>query len=302
MLESPRFPDCVSIHAVMVPFYKTGVIGLASGFKKKNREWAIGLHRFDFAHVGLDQESHEQLRRFFHANGGMEGEFRVKDASDYKTTLTDGVLLPVEDSMVTGGAGVGYGTRVFMASKAYVAGAKVSYRWLQKLVAGTFTVYRGASPLTVGVGAGNIGVDPNTGLITFVPDQSKTIGSHTPGADHVFVVSGGAFSPNVTVGQRVYLAGITGTAASILNGFSHEVTGVSTTTITIATNTVGLTASGGTAELYPQDSETLSIVTEFDVPCMFSSDEATFQVLDKNLVTLWYEWSGINLEEVRIPL
>ena len=302
-LESPRFPECISIKAVMRPTYRTTVVALASGYKKKNREWSEGLHSFDFSHNALIEAEHIELRDFFHANAGMDGEFRVKDYTDYTTSLTDGVLLPIEDSRIAGTTSGPYGTKTYVLAKAYVAGAKVSFRFLQKPVVGTTTVYRNGSPVTVGAAAGEIALDTTTGIVNFVADQSQNIISHTPGASHVFVVTA-AFSPNVAIGQRVYIDGVTGTAGAVLSGFSHVVTNVSTSTITISTSTVGLSVTlDGTARLFAQTTETLAVVTEFDVPCMFSSDAAELEVIDKRGGgDLIYAWSGINLEEIRIPL
>jgi hypothetical protein len=172
---------------------------------------------------------------------------------------------------------------------------------LQKLVPGTVSVYRGGV-LQVDGSPGDIQIDETTGKIDFEVDETKGISSHGIGANHNFVVSG-AFSPNFVTGGRVYVTGITGTAASILNGIAHELLSVSGTTLTTTTDTTGLTATGGTAWYYPQPSETLTIVCEFDVPCIFSSDEASFDLFQKTPDgEYYYQWTGINLEEDRLAL
>ncbi len=301
-LETPRFPECVSLGALSRPRYKSNIIMLASGAKKANIDWATGIHSFDFTHGAMNQTQHDSILNFFHAIQGRGNQFRVKDYSDYSTTISNGVLVPVMSGRVVGTAGIGYGVTSYVLAKVYSAGALATYRLLQKPVSGTTTVYRNGSAITIGGGAGNISaVDSVTGQLSFVADQTKGISSHSVGATHALTVSS-AFSPNFTAGQRIYITGVTGTAATLLNGLSHLITNVASAVITISTTTTGRTASGGTAYFYPQANDDLKVVTEFDVPCRFTSDEAAFEAFEKTKTTLLYNWSGINLEEERIDL
>lgn len=300
-LETPRFPKCVSLGALSKPRYKTNVIPVASGYKSKNIEWAQGLHSFDFSHNVMTQFQHDSLLDFFHAIQGMGNTFRVHDPGDYQTTISNGVLIPISVAAAAGTPGAGYGVNTYLAGKKYTAGALTTYRWLQKLVSGTSVIYRNGSPVTVGVAAGNIAINADTGYITFVADQTRSISSHTVGATHVFTLAT-AFSPNLVVGGRIYVSGISGTAATTLNGLSHTITNVASNVITVSAVTTGLTATGGTASFFPQSTDALTLVTDFDVPCMFSSDEANFELFEKNATEYFYRWSGINLEEDRIAL
>ncbi len=299
-LETPRFPSCVSFGAITGPTFSSVRTVVASGFDDVLIRYEQPLHRFVLEHANRTQLEHDTLLDFFNAVKGMGHRFRVKDYADYSVTAANGFLKPLHGSLLADGdSGEGYGTATYLLQKAYTAGALTTYRNIQKPVA-TVAIYRGGVQQIL---AAQYVINYTTGIVTFVADQDEGISSHTPGASHVFVL-GVAFSPNVTVGQRVYLTGVTGTAAATLNGKSHEVTNVSTTTITIETSTVGLTASGGVAALYPQDNETLRWVGEFDVPCRFLSDEASFDIVDRagDEGGLLYSWSGINLTEVRIAL
>lgn len=303
-LETPRFPECVSFGALSKPRYKTNTVPLASGYKSRNIEWAQGLHSFDFSHNALLPAAHTELLNFFHALQGAGHQFRVKDFGDYQTSATTGILIPLHGSSAdtpVGSVGLGYGARTYLAGKKYVSGALTTVRWLQKLVSGSVTVSRGGSPLTVGASPGQIAIDTATGKIAFVADQSRAISSQTVGASHVMTFTS-AFSPNFTVGQRIFIDGVTGTAATALNNKSHAITVVSSATITIATSTAGLTAANGSGYFYPQAAEALTVVCEFDVPCVFSSDEASWEILDKSRGDFVYRWSGINIEEDRIAL
>ncbi|MBA3353335.1 MAG: DUF2460 domain-containing protein [Pyrinomonadaceae bacterium] len=300
-LETPRFPECVSLGALVKPRYKSNVIMLASGAKRANIEWANGLHSFDFTHGAMDQTQHDSILNFFHAIQGRGNQFRVKDYSDFSTDIDTGILVPISAGRVVGTVGAGYGVIGYVVAKLYSSGALATYRLLQKLVSGT-VFYRNGSPITIGGGPGSIvAIDTTTGQVNFVPDQTRGISAHAVGAAHQLTVST-AFSPNFVIGQRVYITGVTGTAATTLNNLSHAITNVAGAVLTISTATTGLTATGGTAEFFPQVTDTLRVVTEFDVPCRFSSDEAAFEIFEKTGTTLLYRWSGINLEEERIDL
>ena len=122
--------------------------------------------------------------------------------------------------------------------------------------------------------------DALTGLLVFGADQSKAISSHTVGASHVFTLAS-AFSPNLLVGGRIFVTGVTGTAATVLNDLSHAITNVSSAVITTSTVTTGLTASGGTALFYPQPTEALDFSCEFNVPVRFDVDQFDAVIVDK---------------------
>ncbi len=303
-LESPRFPSCVSFGAITGPTFSTVRTVVASGFDDVLIRYEQPLHRFVLEHANRTQIEHDALLDFFNAVKGMGHRFRVKDYADYICTQSNGVLKPLHDVLTVGTSGLGYGTPTYLLQKKYTAGALTTYRNINKPV--TVTLYRGGVAITAGVGAGQVSnIDSTTGKITLVADQTRAITAHTPGASHVFTMAT-AMSPTLLAGMRIYLTGVTGTAADELNGLSHAITNVAGagTLITIGTTTTGLTASGGTAEFYPQTSDTLTWAGEFDVPCRFLSDEASFEIVERagDEGGLLYSWSGINLTEVRIAL
>lgn len=301
-LESPRFPECVSLGAMAKPRYKSNVIVLASGAKRANIEWANAIHSFDFTHGVMDQTQHDSILNFFHAIQGRGNQFRVKDYSDYYTVASTGVLVPVVSTRVVGTVGQGYGVGTYAVAKLYSSGALATYRLLQKLVSGTTSFYRNGSAITIGASPGNISaLAPNTGQVTFVADQQRNISSHAVGSIHQITLAS-AFSPNLATGGRVFITGVTGTAATKLNNLSHEIYSIGGAVISLTTSTTGLTATGGIAYYYPQAADLLTVVTQFDVPCRFSSDEASFEMFEKTGAGLLYRWSGINLEEERIDL
>jgi uncharacterized protein (TIGR02217 family) len=300
-IETPRFPDCVAFGALVTSAFLNEKVVVASGFKQVNVIRSAPLLRFGFSRNGLTQIQHDELREFFNAVKGSGYQFRVKDHSDYSVTSDNGYLQPFELEAFVGASGVGYGTPKLIAQKVYTAGSLSTYRDLVKLL-GTPIVYKNGSPLTVGVAAGNYAINVNNGQVTLVADQTRSINSHVTGSDHQIVLAS-AFSPNFSVGQRVYITACTGADAATLNDQSHELTGVSGSTLTLATDTTGLTISAGVASMFPQASDTMRIACEFDVWCRFTSDEASFEIIDKqHRTSLLYRWSGIDLEEEVLPL
>jgi hypothetical protein len=187
---------------------------------------------------------------------------------------------------------------VYKLKKRYTRGAYSIDRDITKPVAGRLTVYRGGVAVVEGAGAGQIALADLTGQATFVADQTRAITTHTPGASHVLDLAS-AFSPNLAIGGRVYLSGVTGTAADVLNGLSHSITNVAADVITISTTTTGLTATTGNAYYYPQPTETLTAAGEFDTPMRFTADEANIETVGRNPGGLLYQWTGIDLLEVR---
>ncbi len=300
-LETPRFPGCVSFGAVSGPGFSTVRSVVASGFDDVLIRYEQPLHRYTFEHANRTQTEHDSLLEFFMAVKGMGHRFRVKDYTDYLVTIANGVLKPLHGALSVGTSGVGYGTPSYVLQKKYTAGALTTYRDIFKPVSGTVVIYRGGVAVTVGGLAGNIAIDTTLGKITFVEDQSRAISSHTTGATHVFTLAS-AFAPNLAIGQRIFVVGTGGTAATRLNNLSHVITNVAAGVITVSTVTTGLTATGGVAYYYPQAGEALSWSGEFDVPVRFLSDEASFEIVDRGGGSLLYSWSGINLTEVRIAL
>ena len=298
-LESPRFPERISIGAVVGPAFSTDVLVLRSGDESRNANWANARARFDVTQGGKTEAENKALVEFFRRVKGRAYGFRFKDWSDYQVTTAEGGLRGLHGTVQAGGFQSGYGVPSYQLQRRYGSGGYLEDRDIRKPVSGTVAVRRAGVAVTVGAGAGQIAIDTTTGVVTFVADQTRSVSSHTVGASHVVTLAS-AFSPNVAVGGRIYLTGVTGTAAALLNDRSHAVTNVATNVITIGTTTTGLTATGGTAALYPQPAQALDWSGEFDVPVRFDSDEARITVIDRSPVGLMYSWEGIGIVEIRV--
>lgn len=264
-IESPRFPDKIAYQSVGGPVLRTAVVETLSGREYRNSRWSQSLRRYDIAHTGKTQAEIEELIAFFEAVAiGRANLFRFKDWADYAMTVANGGL----------SYGFGTGGPTHQLRKVYTSGSNLRYRDIRKPVSGTVACFRNASPITVGVAAGNIAIDATTGLVTFVADVSQAITGHTPGASHVFTTASDL--TGLIIGSKVYLTGVTGTAAATLNSVIHTIsnkTGAGPYTWTISTATTSLTASGGTAAKYPQPADVLTASCEFDTPVRFDTDE-----------------------------
>lgn len=297
-IETPRFPDRISANAQRKRITSTQVVQLASGLEITNRNWTQKLRQYDIGSAVRSAADYDVILRWFEALDGPADAFRFKDWGDFEVVTANGVLWPVNGGVRVGAAGAGFGVPTYQLAKRYSVGAKNSDRDIRKPVSGTVAVRRAAGAVTVGGGAGQIAIDSTTGLITFVADQTRSVSSHTVGASHQVTLAS-AFSPNLVVGGRLWLTGVTGTAASLLNGVPLQITNVSAAVVTVAVNTTGLTATAGTASFFPQPTQALDWSGQFDVPVRFASDELDDVVLMMSGGGAIAEASSILLREIR---
>ena len=299
-LESPRLSVKISFGAQGGPTFDTEIVQVRSGFEKRNTDRVQALHKYEIGLTVRKKSEFDLIRDHFLAVRGMLDGFRFKDFADFQVTTSNGRPIPLHSTTQVGTAGAGYGTPSYQLAKLYTAGANTFLRDIQKPVSGTLILRRATVTMTVGVGAGQYAIDTATGIVTIVADQSRSISSHTPAASHVFTLAS-AFSPNLAIGGRIYVTGVTGTAATLLNDLSHAVTGVSSAVITTSTNTTGLTASGGTAYYYPQPTEALDFSCEFDVPVRFDTDGFDAVIVQKQFAgELLLEMPSVPLCEIRV--
>jgi uncharacterized protein (TIGR02217 family) len=261
-IETPRFPADISYGSSGGPEYRTSIVELLSGYEVRNKDWLHPRARYTITQDVKSPAQMYTLLKFFNSVAhGRFNSFRFKDWADYIVLITEGLL----------DAGVGSGIPAYQFYKRYASDSETYDRKIAKLVSGTVTVYRDAAPVTFGAGAGEVALNYNTGLATFVADASASITGHTPGASHIFTTT--ADLSMLGVGDKVYITGTTGTAATLLNNLAHTITDkTGTYTWTLGTVTTGLTASGGTAAAYPQADEALTFGAEFDTPVRFDTD------------------------------
>lgn len=281
--ETPRFPVTISYGATGGPAYKTEVVISSAGYESRNQSWGAALASYDVAHGLKNQVELSELLTFFRNAKGRAHSFRFKDWTDFNLIATESSLTLVSGSVSQ-----------YQTNKTYTINPETrEIRIIRKPVPGTFALYESATLLTQGAGAGNYTVNTATGVVTLVAKQTRGVSTHVVGTGHIFTLAS-ALSPNVTVGQKVSVSGVTGTAATLLNGLPLTVTVVSGADIAVSVNTTALTASGGTLSLFTQ-SDSLTASTEFDVPCRFDTDSMKVNIEFYNS----YTWGQIPVIEVR---
>lgn len=270
------------------------------GYQTVNVIWWNSLRKFEFGFVPMLPDEWAILEGLFEVTAGGAYGFLMQDPKDSKVALGQGELMAY-NGVALGPSGVGYGEPSYQLMRVYsVIGSprKTARRITRPRFA---TATRNGTPLTAGAGAGNISLNTQTGIVTFVADSSQAVSSIATGADTVVNFSGGAgIVADLDVGERVYLAGLAGSAAAALNGMSHEITAKGASSLTIDTVTTGLAATGGTAYKYPQADDVLEWSGNFYVPVHFDNDNLDWDMLrsgtfDDRLVGA----SGVVLMEVR---
>lgn len=284
-------PETIRLGLVGGPTFLTETGITKGGWSSRNIARSVALRKWRIEYV-KGRADFDSLLALFHVVYGSAIPFRVRDPLDYEVTSTTGLM----------GAGVGTGLPTYQLVKRYSVGSNHYTRDIVKPRSSGFTGHRGASPLTVGASPGNISVSTTTGIVTFVADDSESIIGHTIGASHQFTTANDI--AGLGIGDKVYLSGIAGSAADLLNGLAHtisnKVVGSPTEYVwTISTSTAGsptLTASGGTGYAYPQADEALTWAGTFDVPAAFATDEFVAEALGNDLFSV----TNMLLEEVRV--
>lgn len=274
------------------PEWSTDVVTVASGYEHRNANWAQMRGRWELGERRVTQAELDALLDFFTIAKGRANGFRLLVRGDYEATVSNGRL---------GTGAVGTGLAAYDLYRRRSLGGDMHDRRIVKPA--SVTVYRGGVAVTAGVNPGNVGIDLTTGVVTFVADDSEAITGHTVGAAHQFTTA--ADMTMLAVGEKVYLSGITGTAAAVLNGVAHTIsnkTGAGPYTWTIATATTGLTVTAnGTAYAYPQAGETLTWAGQFDTPVRFDADQLRYRYeADDQAGRRLYWLSSLPVVEIRL--
>lgn len=260
-LETPVFPGRILMNASRTINHSVETARQYNRRAVKNINSAQGWRQYAFTMPAINSAEFAILEAHYLAVKGTAHQFRLTDWVDYVCAQADGFL---------GQSAAGTGMPTYQLHKRYATGALTELRAIRKPTASGNTIYRNGSPATAGASAGNYALDSTTGIVTWVADSSSAASSHTVGASHQ-VTLGGALS-GLPIGGKLYLSGVTGTAATVLNGIAHTISNIVGSTYTLSTATTGLTASGGTGYKYPQATDTLAWAGTFDTPVSYESE------------------------------
>lgn len=285
-IESPRFPDRIQYGAIGGPQFSTEIVVVKSGAEVRNQSRSRANHRWDVGQCVQKMDKFEDVRKFFLIAAGRANGFRFKDHADFKTSFQDGI------------AGQGNGSPTgYQLQKKYALANNVYVRVINKPVTGTISIKRAGVDVVLGSGAGEAAIDYATGKISFTADGSDTITAVTVGATTQVTL---ATNLNLTANQHMYITGMTGADADLLNDKAfkiNSVTGSGPYVFTLDVDTTGKTItrdSNSEGSKYPQLSEAITWAGEFDVPCRFGVDEMRGEIVGPNLI----RWDSIPIEEI----
>lgn len=270
-LESPVFPGRIGANWQRTIRHQVEAVRTFNGRLIKNINSAQGLREYSFYLPATSATEYQLLQAHYLAVKGTAHSFRLQDPDDDTCVQADGYL---------GTSATGVGVPSYQIKKRYVSGVLTELRDIRKPFTSGLIIYRNASPATAGAGAGQYALDTTTGIVTWVADSSATASSHTVGASHQVTLNS-ALS-GLVIGGKLYLTGVTGTAANTLNNLAHTISNIAGSTYTLSISTSGLTATGGTGWKYPQPADTLAWAGQFHTPVAYGS-ELTFERMSSGL-------------------
>lgn len=250
-----------------------------AGYASVNAIRDVTLRVFNFGAKPMYIEFWKEVEGCYEVTDAGAFGFLVKDPKDQTFDgmgALQGYMLGVE----SGSPGFGNGGPLYAVRKGYKAlsSTRVKYRPITR-PNGTWAVTRGGSPVTVGVGAGNIAVSAAPVYITFVADASRTVSSVTVGATTSVTLASAI--PGLVIGGRLWLDTLSGADAALLNNQAHAITNIAGAVYTLSTNTAGktITAGSGQGRKYPQPDEALAVSGSFYVPVQFASDNLAWDIV-----------------------
>lgn len=276
-----------------------------AGFQNINVNWARTLRQYELGFIPMLPAQWRQLEGFHEVTEGGAFGFLISDPKDSSVSATEGLMYPLSGTTLVGTIGLGYGVPTYKLHKRMAAAGttRTKDRQITRPILSGNILKRDAATITLGGGAGQAALNVDTGVVTLVQDISQGILSITAGATTVInFTSGTPIVAAFSVGERVYLDGLTGTAAAVLNNLSHAITAKGATSLTVSTVTTGLSAgaSVGTAYRYPQATEALTWSGSFYVPVHFAGDDIDWSLAaggpaESRLIV----GNSITLQEVR---
>lgn len=270
------------------------------GQMQANVLWSRTLRQYEIGYIPMLASQWLAIEGLHEVTEGGAYGFLMTDPKDSSATHADGMLYAYVGGALAGTCGTGYGVPTYKLHKRYTStGSSRSKDRSVTRPRSTIEIKRGGVAVTLGAAPGNASVDYDTGTVTFVADSSSTVTGITVGATTQVTLT--AALSGVAIGERLYLAGIGGADAALLNSKSHAITGISSSTYTLAIDTTGKTLSvAGSGYAYPQSTETLTWAGSFYVPVHFSSDEIDWELVrggpaDGRLIA----GPSVTLDEVR---
>jgi uncharacterized protein (TIGR02217 family) len=255
-----------------------------SGYAAVNINWARTLRQYELGIKPMEIAQWLEIEALHEATDGGATGFKMKDPKDHNASHSSGILAAWENGAeVPLVAGLAYGTEQYILKKRYSTIDAIS-TYTRRITRPEVFTGSGVEIKYAGsvYDPDEVGVSDSNGLVTFEPIASQVPSSITTGSSTILTFPDTTFTNLFSVNNRVFLQGITGTAATTLNNRSHLVNSKSANQLSISTITSGLTViNPGTARRYPQPGvgATLTWDGDFYVPVHFANDEIDWEVL-----------------------
>ena len=248
-----------------------------SGYAAVNINWARTLRQYELGIKPMEVAQWLEIEALHEATDGGAYGFKMQDPKDRTVTHTNGFLQGYEDGIEVGDVGEGYGTKDYVIKKRYstINGVSTYDR----------RITRPNSPIEIKkagsvVAGSGYTLSTSTGIVTFNPIASQSPSSITVGNSTILNFPNTTFTTLFTAADRIYVDGVVGTAATLLNNKSFPILSISANQILLNVNTTGLTVTTtGNARMYPQADETLTWSGEFFVPVHFANDDIDWEVM-----------------------
>lgn len=284
--------DLIIYRTIGGPSFSTIVAPVQSGQEARNSLWANPLGKWELGERQMMPADFEIMQNFFNARKGKWEGFRFKDWSDFKD-VGAGVLTQIAGP-------------TFQMYKNYLSGGTTTARKITKPIATGLAFNRNGTPIIPGVAPGNYAIDITTGIATFAADSSSTVTAITVGATTQVTLT--AALTGLIVGGTLYLSGLGGANAALLNGLSHTITAVAGNVYTLGTNTFGKTiTAAGSGYKYPQPTDVLTWTGQYDRPVRFDTDEIRFEFIAaagtggaENVTDVYFHLYSLPIIELRL--
>lgn len=276
------YPDVILPNSVLV----AGVTGRnlrsntrtqnQAGYATVNINWTRTLREFTLGVAPMAPAAWQAIEGVFEVTDAGAYGFLLQDPKD--NTAAGAPLQPLLGGASVGAMGAGYGVPTYQVYKRYISAGSTRYRDRKiSRPLGNPALLRNGVAVSYGAGAGQIAIDSTTGIVTFVADAASNVTAVTVGASTQVTLA--AALAGLAVGGRLWLQGLTGADAALLNSQSHAITAIAGAVYTLGTNTAGKTITpAGQGIKLPQPSETLTWSGGFYVPVHFVNDEIDWQL------------------------
>jgi uncharacterized protein (TIGR02217 family) len=254
----------------------------ASGYATVNINWTKSLRQYQLGVLPLKIDQWQTLEGLHQITYGGAYGFLMQDPKDQAVSASEGFLVGSD------GYGVGTGLATYQLHKKYLGldSTRAFYRKITR-PKNPIIVSKNSNTVTQGTSPGNCAVNYDTGEVTFVADVTQSIVSITLGSTTVLEFANDTLVNSFAVGGQVWIEGVTGPGAGLINDKAHEVLAKDiinfTLEIDLDTSDLlldSLTAflNDGTAKKFPQPTDTLRWVGQFYVPVHFANDEIDWEV------------------------